>query len=158
MLFHNRPVRYYYHPYSFPQNRFFPQAAPVSCHNSHDPILRGHLCLSIGKSSKFITQVALRMDLSKNFSTNIFEGEHILLLNYISTGLSVAGSRELGHLETTGQICKNPDAVKISIKITCLGWWWCGGKTSSRCKRKCLASRSYAASLCSKQEHPVKIF
>ena len=32
---------------------------------SHDPILRGHLCLSMGKSSKFMTQVALKGDFSK---------------------------------------------------------------------------------------------
>ena len=42
-------------------------------------------------------------------------------------------------------------------KSTCSEWWWCEGRTSSRCKHKYPASRSSEASQCSAQEHPGKI-
>ncbi len=41
---------------------------------------------------------------------------------------------------------------------TGLGWWWCAGRTSSRCTWRCRASRSCSASLWTGRGHPSRSF
>ena len=61
---------------------------------SHDPILRGHLCLSMGKSSKFMTQVALKVDLSK-IALKVDLSKIALKMDLLKSFCSFTGQQDL---------------------------------------------------------------